>query len=70
MTDSFWFSDEQPARTKPLLPTDTRSMPQVDDRRVLSGVVHDLKSGGRWADMPRACLRGEVDAPHPVPAQG
>lgn len=31
---------------------DTRGMPRVDDRRVLSGIVHALKSGGRWSDCP------------------
>ena len=25
----------------------------VDDRRVLSGIVHALRNGGRWADCPR-----------------
>ena len=28
----------------------TRGMKRVDDRRVLSGIVHALKCGGRWAD--------------------
>ncbi|WP_090571212.1 transposase [Nitrosomonas sp. Nm33] len=28
-------------------------MKRVDDRKVLSGVVHVLKSVGRWADAPR-----------------
>ena len=37
----------------PLLPTDTRGMARVDDRRVLSGIVHALRNGGRWADCPR-----------------
>lgn len=50
MADFFWFSDEQGARSKPVLPQDTREMPQVDDRRALSGIVHALKSGGRWGD--------------------
>lgn len=27
-------------------------MPRVDDRRVLSGIVHALKSGGHWGDCP------------------
>ena len=36
-----------------LLPTDTRGMARVDDRRVLSGIVHALRNGGRWADCPR-----------------
>src|SRR5690606_24328858 len=52
MADFFWFSDEQWARIEPLLPTDTRGMPRVDDRRVLSGIVQALKSGGRWGDCP------------------
>jgi len=53
MTSSyFWLSDEQFARLAPLLPTDTRGKPRVDDRRVISGIVHVLKSGGRWADAP------------------
>ncbi|MCF8709387.1 transposase [Rhizorhapis sp. SPR117] len=27
-------------------------MPRVDDRRVLPGIGHALKSGGRWSDCP------------------
>ncbi len=46
MADFFWFSDEQWARIEPLLPKDRRGMPRVDDRQVLSGIVHALKSGG------------------------
>jgi mannitol 2-dehydrogenase len=53
MADFFWFSDAQWARVEPLLPTDVRGMDRVDDRRVLSGIVHALKCGGRWADCPR-----------------
>ena len=52
MTDYFWLSGEQFRRLAPLLPTDTRGVPRVDDRRVISGIVHVLKSGGRWADAP------------------
>lgn len=52
MADLFWFSDAQWSRIEPLLPTDTRGMPRVDDRRVLSGIVHVLKSGCRWSDCP------------------
>jgi len=48
----FWLSDEQFGRLAPLLPRDTRGVPRVDDRRVISGIVHVLKSGGRWADAP------------------
>jgi len=53
MTGSqFWLSEHQFARLKPHLPTDTRGQPRVDDRRVISGIVHVLKSGGRWVDAP------------------
>ena len=53
MSDSyFWLTAEQFSRLEPLLPSDTRGMPRVDDRRVISGIIHVLKSGGRWADAP------------------
>ena len=52
--DSFWLSEEQFARLRPLLPSDTRGVPRVDDRRVISGIVHVVQSGCRWRDAP-AC---------------
>ncbi len=53
MTGSyFWLSDGLFARLEPLLPSDTRGKPRVYDRRVISGIVHVLKSGGRWVDAP------------------
>jgi transposase len=48
----FWLSDEQWSRIKPHLPTDVRGVERVDDRRVISGIVHVLKSGCRWCDCP------------------
>src|ERR687897_508027 len=50
--DCFWLTDDQFARVKPHLPTNTRGKARVDDRRVISGIVHVLKSGGRWVDAP------------------
>lgn len=50
--DYFWLTEDQFARLEPLLPTDTRGKPRVDDRRVIGGIVHVLKSGGRWVDAP------------------
>ena len=50
--DRFWLTDAQFAKISPHLPTDTRGKQRVDDRRVISGIVHVLKSGGRWADAP------------------
>jgi putative transposase len=48
----FWLSDEQWAKIEPFLPTDVRGKQRVDDRRVLSGILHVLKSGCRWCDCP------------------
>lgn len=50
--DLFWLTDAQFARIAPHLPKDTRGKPRVDDRRVISGIIHVLKSGGRWVDAP------------------
>lgn len=50
--DHFWLEEQQFARLSPYLPSDTRGKPRVDDRRVISGIVHVLKSGCRWADAP------------------
>ena len=48
----FWLSDEQWKRIEPRLPTDVRGVERVHDRRVISGIVHVLKSGCRWCDCP------------------
>ena len=50
--DRFWLTEAQFARIEPYLPRDTRGKPRVDDCRVISGIVHVLKSGGRWIDAP------------------
>ncbi len=50
--DLFWLADEQFSKIAPYLPTDTRGKARVDDQRVISGIVHVLKSGGRWIDAP------------------
>ncbi len=50
--DHFWLTEAQFARLEPFLPTDTRGKLRVDDRRVISGIIHVLKSGGRWVDAP------------------
>ncbi|WP_353646446.1 transposase [Mesorhizobium sp. WSM2239] len=53
--DYFWLSDEQFGLLEPHLPTDTRGKPRVEDRRVISGIIHVVKSGGRWVDAPSVC---------------
>ncbi|CCG41121.1 putative insertion element (IS) transposase [Magnetospirillum molischianum DSM 120] len=50
----FWLTDEQFVRLAPHLPTDTRGKARGDDRRVISGIIHVLKSGCRWVDAPSA----------------
>ena len=52
MSDFFWFCAAPCERIEPLLPTDVWGKPGMDDRRVLSGIVHSLRSGGRWSDCP------------------
>ncbi len=48
----FWLTDEQWKRIKPHLPRDVRGVARADDRRVISGIVHVLRSGCRWCDCP------------------
>lgn len=50
----FWLSEGQFARLKPLLPNKPRGVPRVDDRRVISGIIHVLKTGCRWRDASPA----------------
>ena len=50
--DQFWLSAEQFTTTAPHLLTNARGRPRVDDRRATSGIIHVLKSGGRWVDAP------------------
>ena len=48
----FWLSEEQFERLRPLLPNKVRGVARVDDRRVISGIIHVVRSGGRWVDAP------------------
>jgi transposase len=41
-------------RLRPLLSDKVRGVARVDDRRVISRIIHVMKSGGRWIDAP-AC---------------
>jgi transposase len=40
------------ARLEPLLPNKPRGVPRVDDRRVISGIIHVIRNGCRWRDAP------------------
>jgi transposase len=48
----FWLTDQQWSRIEPYPPADVRVKARVDDRRIISGIVHVLKSGCRWCDCP------------------
>ena len=52
MAGEFWLSDRAWAAIGPLLPTNQPGARRVDDRRVISGIIHVLISGGRWIDAP------------------
>jgi transposase len=45
----FWLSDEAWAALDPHLPHGKPGKPRVDDRRVISGILH---VGCRWRDVP------------------
>ncbi len=47
-----WLTEEQFARLQPLLPNKPRGVPRVDDRRVISGILHVLRHGLMWRDAP------------------
>ena len=51
MSDYFYLSESQLDRIKPYFPK-SHGIPRVDDRRVLSGIIHVLKRGLQWRDAP------------------
>ena len=53
MAELFWLSDRQWAVIKPLLPH-LGGKPRVDDRRVISGILHRFREGLRWRALPDA----------------
>ncbi len=57
MSDQFWLSREQISRIEPHFPL-SHGVPRVDDRRVVSGIIHVIRNGLRWRDAP------EVYGPH------
>lgn len=45
-----WLSDRAWAAIEPLIPTNRTGARRVDDGRVISGIIHVLRSGYRWQD--------------------
>ena len=52
MARLFWLSDAAWSAIEPHLPRGLPGKPRVDDRRVISGILHVLKVGCRWRDVP------------------
>ena len=52
MAGEFWLTDVQWGAIEPLLPKNQPGAHRTDDRRVISGIVHVLKTGCRWQDCP------------------
>jgi transposase len=50
--DVYWLSEAEWRAIEPHLPRGRRGAHRVDDRRVISGIVHMLRSGARWRDCP------------------
>ena len=48
----FWLSDEAWVAIEPHLPMNQPGARRVEDRRVISGILHVLKVGCRWCDCP------------------
>lgn len=48
----FWLSDGQFDWLRSLLRDKPWVVPRVDDRPVISGIIHVLISGGKWIDAP------------------
>ncbi len=53
MAELYWLNDTQRAAIEPLLPG-LGGKPRVDDRRVLSGILHRFREGLRWRALPDA----------------
>ncbi|MFY9210831.1 MAG: IS5 family transposase [Aestuariivita sp.] len=51
MSHLFWLDQERLNRIKHILPK-PRGVARVDDRRVLSGIIHVIRNGLRWRDAP------------------
>ncbi len=52
MSGEYWLSDCTWASIEILLPKNQPGARRVDDRRVISGIIHGLHSGCRWQDDP------------------
>src|SRR5271155_209055 len=63
----FWLSDEVWTAPSPHLPRGRPGKPRGDDRTVISGTLHVLKTGCRWRDVPLILWAADNDL-HPLPS--
>ena len=54
MDHLFCLSDEAWVATEPHLPRGLPGKPRIENRRVKSGILHVLRTGCRWRDVPAA----------------
>jgi transposase len=54
MADEYLIDDKAWAAIEPLLPKVYAGVRCKDDRRIISGIVHVLRSGCRWKDCAAA----------------
>ena len=54
MKHLYWLDDAAWGKIEPHLPRGRRGAHRVDDRRVISGIIHMLRTGARWRDCPAA----------------
>lgn len=52
MANEYWLDDAAWAAIEPLIPLHRRGVKPGHNRRVISGILHVLKFGGRWRDCP------------------
>ncbi|CAM3556817.1 Transposase [Thalassospira profundimaris] len=51
MSDHYWLNEAQLERIRQYFPR-SHGRPRVDDRRVISGIIHVIRNGLRWRDAP------------------
>jgi transposase len=51
----YWLSDTEWKLLEPRVPRGRRGAHRLDDRRVISAIIHMLRSGTRWRDCPPEC---------------
>ena len=48
----YWLTDREWSAIEPHLPRNQPGARRVDDRRIVSGILHVLKTGCHWRDCP------------------